>query len=350
MLRRRLSAVLLPAVALGLSLGTATPAIAADSSSVTTAATKSTTSVTMPAGGPFSPGTAWRLDVRKAPLNSNSAAMVKNVASQTAKLYGGTAAFNVTQYNTSFYTVSSSTKRVNVKWQNCQGKSSTPQGLSGDGGHFNQVPIPADAVPAKGTDGQLTIFSPSTDQLWEFWKAKKVSGGWQACWGGRIDKVSTSNGAFPGTFGASASGLSLAGGTIGIKDVQSGSIEHAIALHLPKPGKGYSYPAKRGDGWDTSSAKVPEGTRLRLDPSVDVNSLGLHPIAKMIAKAAQKYGFIVTDTSGCTSVVAESPSAAMAATGSNPWEPLMGGTPQYSIMANFPWAKLQAVQSGYGKP
>ncbi|WP_432511344.1 DUF4124 domain-containing protein [Kineococcus sp. SYSU DK001] len=344
---RRLSAVLLPA-ALALTLGTATPAIAADSASVTEAAT-TTSSVTMPAGGPFSTASEWRRDIRTAPLHPNSAAMVKNVATQTANLYGGTAAFNVTKYNTSFYTVPAGQKRVDVKWTDCQGKGWTPAGLLGPGGQFVQVPIPADAVPATGTDGQLTIFSPSTDQLWEFWKAKKVGSTWSACWGGRIDGVSTSRGGFSGTFGASASGLALSGGTIGIKDVQSGSIQHAVALHLPKPGKGYTYPATRGDGWDTSSAAVPEGTRLRLNPSVDVDALNLHPIAKMVAKAAQKYGFIVTDTSGCTSVVAESPAASIARTGTNPWTSMMAGTPQFSIMANFPWGKLQALPKDYGK-
>ncbi|MEZ0491241.1 DUF4124 domain-containing protein [Kineococcus sp. TBRC 1896] len=350
MLRRRLSAALLPA-ALALTVGTATPAIAADSRSVTAASTTTATnSVTMPAGSPFGTASAWRQDIRKAPLDPRSAAMVKNVAAQTAKLYGGVAAFNVTKYNTSFYTVPAGQKRIDLKWNDCQGKGKTPAGLFGTGGQFVQVPIPADAVPASGTDGQLTVFSPSTDQLWEFWKAKKVKGTWQACWGGRIDQVSTNRGGFGGTFGASASGLALSGGTIGIEDVKSGSIQHAVALHLPKPGRGHSYPATRGDGWDTSAAAVPEGTRLRLDPSVDVDGLNLHPIAKMVAKAAQKYGFIVTDASGCTSVVAESPAASIARTGTDPWPSLMGGTPQYSIMANFPWGKLQALPKNHGKP
>jgi hypothetical protein len=348
---RRLPATLLATVAVAtVSLGAATQAIAATPASVTSSTSTTSAAVTMPVGGPFSAGTAWRLDVRQAPLNGNSAAMVKNVAAQTASLYGGVAAFNVYKYNTSFYTVASTQKRVNVKWTNCQNMSFTPTGLLGTGGQFTQVPIPADAVPAGGTDGHLAVYSPSSDQLWEFWKAKKVDGSWQACWGGRIDKVSTSQGAFSGNFGASASGLSVAGGTVGIREAQAGSINHAVALALPKPGKGYSYPAKRGDGWDTSAARVPEGTRLRLDPSVDVDSLHLHPIAAMVAKAAQKYGFIVTDTSGATAVAAESPAPSVAANGVDPWKGLMAGTPQYAIMAKFPWGKLQALPKDYGKP
>jgi len=207
-------------------------------------------------------------------------------------------------------------------------------------------------VAAAGTDGQLSIYSPQTDQLWEFWIAKKVGGTWSACWGGRLDGVSHSQGFFPDTFGASASGLALTGGTIGIEDVRSGSIQHALALHLPNTGiwNEFSYPAQRSDGNDTSAGRVPEGTRLRLDPSIDVSKLNLTPIAAMVAKAAQTYGFIVTDRAGCTAVVAESPAAVVAATGVDPWKALMGSTPDYAIMKGFPWASLQALPKDYGKP
>ncbi|WP_345712001.1 NPCBM/NEW2 domain-containing protein, partial [Kineococcus glutinatus] len=327
------------------------PGVAAQATTGTGTAIAPVTSAQMPAGGVFSPGTAWRKDVRSAPVHENSPAMVQNVTDQVAKYYGGVAAFNAYSYSTSVYTVPANQPRVDVRWSNCQGWSWTPKDLLGPGGQFNQVPIPADAVPAKGTDSQLTIYSPSTDQLWEFWIAKQVDGQWSACWGGRIDGVSHSQGQFPGTFGASASGLAIAGGTIGIKDVQSGVIDHAIALHLPAPGTHteVSWPATRSDGFDTSAGRVPEGTRLRLDPSLNVDALALHPIAKMVAKAAQKYGFVVTDTAGCVAVIAESPAAAIAATGVDPWKALMGATPDYAVMKNFPWAKLQALPADHGR-
>ncbi|WP_432544288.1 NPCBM/NEW2 domain-containing protein [Kineococcus sp. SYSU DK002] len=351
---RRLPAALVAVTSavVALTAGASEQAIAAPAASVTAATSGSVISPMMPAGGVFTAGTAWKLDVRKAPLHANSAGMVKNVAAQTAAQYSGMAAFNAYQYSTSVYTVSASTPKVDVKWNNCQGKSWTPAGLLGPGGQFTQVPIPADAVPAKGSDSQLTIYSPSTDQLWEFWVAKKVDGTWSACWGGRIDGVSYSQGYFHDGFGASASGLAMAGGTIGIKDVQSGVIDHALALHIPAPGtwKEFSYPAQRSDGYDTSTNRVPEGTRLRLDPSIDVDSLNMHPVAKMVAKAAQKYGFIVTDKAGCTAVVAESPAAAIAATGVDPWKALLGSTPSYAVMKNFPWGKLQALPKDFGKP
>ncbi|WP_205706560.1 NPCBM/NEW2 domain-containing protein, partial [Kineococcus vitellinus] len=353
MIRKRLTAALLITTACAVPVtGTGTAAAVTASSATSSTVAPSAVEIGMPAGGVFTSGTAWKLDVSSAPLHANSAGMVSNVAQQTAAQYDGVAAFNAYQYSTSFYTVPADQPRVDVQWNNCQGKASTPPGLLGEGGQFTQVPIPADAVPAKGTDSQLTIYSPATDQLWEFWVTKKVDGAWSACWGGRIDEVSKSHGYFAGSFGASASGLALAGGTIGIEDVQSGVIDHALALHLQAPGRAdeFSYPAQRSDGFDTSENRVPEGTRLRLDPSIDVDALKMHPIAKMVAKAAQKYGFIVTDKAGCTAVVAESPAAAIATTGVDPWKALMGSTPSYSIMKGFPWASLQALPKDHGKP
>ena len=311
-----------------------------------------------PRGTAFSTASAWRQDISTAPVNPNSTAMTSNLAGQVAKYYGGVAAANITQYNTSVYTVTASTAKVDVRWDNCQKKAYTPKGLLGEGGQFTQVPIPDTAVPATGNDAQLTVYSPATDQLWEFWKAKRVDGSWQACWGGRIDNVSTSYGYFQNGFGASASGLAISGGAIGIAEAQAGQIDNAMSLAIPDLmyWKTFSWPAQRSDGNSTTADAIPTGTRFRLDPTLDVDSLKLHPLAKMIAKAAQKYGFVVTDKSGAVAVSFESSAAVKADTGVDPWDNLRKPTPTgkitptYLIMQNFPWDKLQALPMDYGKP
>ncbi|MFI7589579.1 DUF4124 domain-containing protein [Spongisporangium articulatum] len=310
--------------------------------------------VTVPAprAGPFTAASVWKKNIAKAPLAAGSKAMARNLNGQVTDRYGGVAAFNVTQYNASFYGVSKDQPRTTIAWDDCQGKGSVPQGLYGPGGQFVGVPIPSSAVPSAGTDRSLVIYQKSTDTMWDFWRIANRADGWHACWGGRIDKVSTSKGFFTGSFGASASGLSLIGGAVGIKEAQAGRIDHALALAIPNPAvhTRVSWPAQRSDGFDTSPAAIPEGTRLRLDPRVKVSTLKLHPIAKMIARAAQKYGFIVTDKSGAVAVVTESGAGVQARTGTNPWNALMQGTPDYLIMKNFPWDKLQALPKNYGKP
>jgi hypothetical protein len=315
--------------------------------STATSATPSTPDI-----GPFGVTSVWRTSVAAAPLAANSAVLVADLASQVAVRYGGIAAFNVWQYNTSLSTAAAGTPVADVVWDNCQGKTSVPPGLVGPGGQFAAVPIPVDAVPAAGSDAELTVYSPSTDQLWEFWKAVHRADGWHACWGGRIDHVSTSPGFFTGGFGASASGLAVAGGMVSLADVRRGSIDHALTLAVvdAAPWNVVSWPAQRSDGSPGSTSLIAEGTRFRLDPSVNVDALALTPVAKMVAKAAQQYGFIVTDKAGAVSVIAESGDGAKAKTGINPWTAIMGSTPSYLMMRNFPWDKLQALPQNYGKP
>jgi hypothetical protein len=336
----------------------AKPPVTAPVKTAVTTGTKTTATVTSgsdvgaPAAGPFGAGSVWRASIATAPLATDSPVLVADLASQVATRYGGIAAFNVWQYNTSFYTAVASTPIADVGWDNCQGKTYVPVGLVGPGGQFSAVPIPANAIPAAGADAELTVYSPATDQLWEFWKASHRADGWHACWGGRVDHVSTNPGFFTGGFGASASGLATAGGMVSIADVRRGSIDHAMVLAVTDaaPWRIVSWPAQRSDGSASSLSRIAEGTRFRLDPSINVDALPLTPVAKMIAKAAQKYGFIVTDKAGAVSVIAESGAGIQAATGVNPWTAIMGSTPSYLMMRNFPWDKLQALPQNYGKP
>jgi hypothetical protein len=304
----------------------------------------------LPEDYPFSADSVWRQDISDAPLADNSAEQVARVAQQVADHYDGVAAFNVNRFQVSFYTVGPDQPRVDVHWTDCQKKGYTPQGLKGEDGQFSDVPIPDDAVPAVGTDGQLTIYSPDSDQLWEFWKAERTEDGWQACWGGRIDDASTSRGYFRNGFGAAGTGLALSGGMVWVDDAEAGVIDHALSLQLidARHWKTFSWPAQRSDGQDRDPDAVQEGTRLRLDPSVDVDALDLNPVAAMIAKAAQTYGFIVTDRAGSVSITAEA--GQETAGEADPWPALLGGTKSWDVMQDFPWDRLQALPRNYGKP
>ncbi|BEP13602.1 hypothetical protein acdb102_19130 [Acidothermaceae bacterium B102] len=304
-----------------------------------------------PAGGVFSAKSFWRQSLVSAPVAANSKAMVAALAADVAAHFGGVAGLNVWQFNASVYTVGGALPRVNVKWDNCQGKSGTPAGLVGPHGQFTQVPIPAKAVPATGTDSELSVYSPSTDQLWEFWHAHHKADGWHACWGGRIDGVSTSPGYFLNGFGVSASAIAVAE-PVSINDVRSGVINHAVPIAITNPAawSRFSWPAQRSDGGDYSANAIPEGTRLRLPSSLRIDSLPLTPLGKMIARAAQKYGLVVVDHAGAVAVIAESGNGVQAVTGKNPWDNLLGGVHAYAQLKNFPWAQLQAVRHNYGQP
>jgi hypothetical protein len=212
------------------------------------------------------------------------------------------------------------------------------------------VPIPAGARPTAGTDRTLVVWQPSTDTAWELWQARQVprdplpwpdrTPGWHAVWGARVDHVSRASGVAPAPFGASASGLSVLGGLIRIHELRRGDIDHAIGLSIPQPKGGeFVPPANRTDGRHPE-APIPEGTRFRLDPSLDLGALHLPPVTMAIAVAAQRHGLILRDTAGAVVVYAEDPTP----TGSNPYRRLFGGLTPGELMRRFPWDRLQVIR------
>lgn len=301
----------------------------------------------------LSPKAFYTQSIRKAPLASNSAAMAALLAKDVADNWGGVAAVNAYQYNTSFYTVPAKQPTVDVAFHDCQRKGYVPTGLFDGPKYFKNVPVPASVVPAVGTDGEVTIYDPAADKIWEFWQmSKTVNGGWRACWGGRLDNVSTSTQvAFPSPYGASASGLVMAPGMITMEEFRAGRIEHAMYLAIlrPRAWPHFSWPANRTDGGNPDPNALMEGQRLRLDPTLDVSTLGLTPVGEMVARAAQEYGFVVSDGAGAVAVVTESGDAQKALTGKNPWDRLLGG-PSYQALAKFPWDRMQVLPKDYGRP
>jgi hypothetical protein len=213
------------------------------------------------------------------------------------------------------------------------------------------VPIPADARPAGGRDAHMTIYQPSTDRLWEFWHAGKQEDGWHAEWGGVMGKVSRSPGyytdrAYPGArpdWGSTATSLPIVGGTILISELRSGAIPHALALDVPYPRQGvFAWPAQRSDGRGGPET-LPEGARLRVDPRLDLSHIEMHPVARMLAEAAQRYGIVVRDgTHHATAFYAEDP----APTGSDPYRGaggFFGGEYPSEVLEDFPWDHLQVL-------
>lgn len=300
-------------------------------------------------GYPFSEDSLWRTDVSDAPLHERSDAMRAHFVESFADKYGGIASLNAFEYNNSYYVVDADTPTAPVKFHDCQDKGSEPRDWAEE---FAAVPIPEDAVPAAGRDAALSIYSPSSDQLWEFWRAEQRDDGWYACWGGRLDDVSDSEGVFEGNWGSTATGIANSAGMVRIADVRAGSIEHAVSIAIPAPAtwKSYSWPAQRSDGWSDNPDALPEGIRLRIDPDVDVEALDLHPVAEMIALAGQEYGFVVTDRADTLSVTTESGTPEEVETGTDPWETFLDGTPRYEVLDGIPWHEVEVLPMDYGEP
>ncbi len=258
---------------------------------------------------------------------------------------------NTGQFSTPVYTVSRRRKTVRVRLDTAYSPLQRA---------WEAVPIPSGARAAAGSDQHLVVWQPSTDTMWEFWHLRREADGWHARWGGRMTRVSRNPGYYDikrpisrGDAGSGATGSSipLLAGLIRGSEMERGSIRHALAVALPetRPSE-WVWPAQRTDGfyWTSGVPRIPEGARFRLDPRLDVDSLGLSRPATLIARAIQRYGMVVRDKSGAVSFYAEDPLTA----GPRLNELFTGRPPAQSKLVylseagGFPWQHLQLLSLG----
>jgi len=292
----------------------------------------------------FAPTSFWNTPLAtRARLDARSKVWVGELRRQLA---GTNPWINTTSYSTPLYTVPRHQPRVKVAVDPRAGSRNAWVSPSLTR-QFAAVPIPAGARPAPGSDGHMVIWQPSTDTMWEFWVARRRDDGWHAIWGGQMTDVSRNPGHFTDGFGATATGLPLAGGLITIDELRRGRIDHALALAIPHTQIWHRFaaPAQRSDGDIDSPNAIPEGARLRLDPRLDIDALGLPRTTRVVAKAIQKYGMIVRDKSGAVSLYAEDP----ARTGRNPYPGIFGMHPD-RLFDRFPWHRLQVIKTEMRRP
>jgi hypothetical protein len=295
----------------------------------------------------FSPSSFWNEALpANAPLDPSSAELVGALDEEVAheqQIKTGPW-INTTHASVPIYTVPSGQATVAVALDNA-----LEPALSAA---WSEVPLPSTAQPAAGSDGDLVVWQPSTDRLWEFWRLVHNANGWSATWGGAMRHVSTNPGvygpeAWPGAqpgWGVSATSLSIAGGLITLEDLQSGQINHALAIAIPDVRAGiYASPANRTDGRSNSPLSLPEGAHLRLGPNLDLAALHLPRLTLMMAEAAQRYGIVIRDYAPNISFVAQDP----VPTGTEPYTGPTGyfeGEQPSQLLATFPWHHLQLLK------
>jgi hypothetical protein len=296
----------------------------------------------------FSSSSFWNKPVSEAPVDPSSAAVMgafDQLVAEEARPGGGGPWINTIKYSVPVYTVPVSQPTVAVQLVDHRPNAALSAAWSA-------VPLPPTAVPAAGTDGTLVVWQPSTDRLWEFHRLVHEGDGWSAAWGGAMQNVSSNIGvygpeAWPGAetwWGASASSLSLVGGLISLEDIERGQIDHALSMSVPDVRAGvYASPAQRSDGTSTDPLSLPEGAHLRLDPHLNLASLHMPKLTRMIAEAAQHYGIFVRDYSKFVTFQAQDPTP----TGTDPYKGpegyFEGKTPR-ELLAFFPWSHLELLK------
>jgi hypothetical protein len=241
-----------------------------------------------------------------APAASDSSALVSSLNQQAHDFYGtatdANVGLNTVTHTPPMYVARSTDPLQDVVSWSCQGHTGYLATMFNE--NMQDINIPVDAVADASDDGGMTIYNADTKQLVELWKARKVDGVWQACWGGRINDADKSMGVFSGTWGMSASGMAMWATTIRASEIAQGRIDHVIGMSIPYTKSTISAPAVRTDGWRTGT-ELSIGQMLRLPASLDIDAMTLSPLAKTIAKAAQEYGIIITDTGGSVAFSAE---------------------------------------------
>lgn len=143
-----------------------------------------------------------------------------------------------------------------------------------------------------------------------------------------MSNVSRSPGIWPSRYGAAATGLPFAPGQILAEELRQGEIRHVLGIAVVEAEeKEYSWPANRSDGWNPEKepTRIPEGLRLRLDPTIDTESLRLRP-------GRPNLWICDLDKGGSVALRAENPKRYTTVGLPSPYPALFGGTPSYRIM------------------
>lgn len=279
----------------------------------------------------FSANSFWNTQVPSyTGLHPDSAALVADVVRQASQ-YGASVVRDGAA--APVYVADAGASTAQVVPYDCG--SGIPPGLAAQ---WQAVPVPFFAVPSSGAAATMVVFQPSSGSVWEFGHMRNISGQWQACTGGKTSTAS--DGVFASPYGISTSGLAALSGQLGLQEIKANEINHAIGLNLLQS-SGLVWPATQAGGGVAGTP--PMGMRFRLDPSVNISSLGLNSVGQAIARAAQTYGFVVWNSAGTVGVTAENPISLTTRGLPDPYASL--GNP----LANFPWDRLQALPADYGQ-
>ena len=321
------------------------------------------------------------------PLDPNSALWVSNLEAQIAYFFG-VASVNIDQFTPPFYIVGPNVPTQQILGVRAWDPTFVDWGKEPLEQQLAAVPIPDNFSVSVGSDAEAMIYQPSTGKYWEVWVCVKTGAQtinsfgqsvdqWQAAWGGRMDNIATNPGHFIPVevivgewnygiynFGTTATGLPFLAYTMSIQEQQAGVINHMLGLSIPQTTQSVFYPpAQRGDGSSPEPTSVPEGIVFRFPANLDLDAIPMEPYALMIAKAVQKHGMVVWDTSGVVGFRAENPGTRYP--GAHPYYGPAGvgggilNCPFYEVnpppscyadsnarLAGFPWGSLQALLAG----
>jgi hypothetical protein len=235
---------------------------------------------------------------------------------------GNNFGINLIRYTVPVYDVDSTTPKFVVKHTKLTKEDktnwATKRDFLGHGAEFDAepIPIPINAIPDSAGDHHMALVDWKNGIVWDMWGCRKLPDGtWQSNTGmkysldgaGVFDgkKLGLVNGESVHFHGPSrASGVPLVAGLIMYDEVMSGEIKHKLACAIRfSAHQEFVYPATWTDGY--TDGGIPEGSVIQLDPKLDLTRFNLLPGEIVVAKALQKYGMVITDVSGGSTLYGE---------------------------------------------
>jgi hypothetical protein len=265
---------------------------------------------------PFADTSPWNTPIEStASVDPDSQAMVDDLAISSQWPFLG---INIKTYSIPLFWTNDSVPTVQV--DSAVGGEGFP-GTNGMNGTA-MVPVPPGAAPDSESDHHMLLVHENRSIAWDFWDASFDGAKWSCglcatsdLAGSGARPIAEGNPTWWTSHGSRACGFPLIAGLIRVEEMEAGEIRHALVLAYPHIRAGlYTPPASTAQatvGTEAIKSRgIPCGGRIQLDPSLNLETLGLTPSGKIIAKALQVYGAYIGDYSGAVNLYADGSPAA----------------------------------------
>ncbi len=153
-----------------------------------------------------------------------------------------------------------------------------------------------------GGDRHSIVVMPESNIVWETWQAKLQTNGWEASNGARFD-LNTNKLRPAGWTSGDAAGFAMFPALVRYDECQRGMVEHAMRVVVKRTRQEYIYPATHWASTNSASfVNIPAmGQRLRLKSSFNIPGDWTSQ-EKAVALGLKKYGAMVADNGGFFSI------------------------------------------------
>jgi hypothetical protein len=170
---------------------------------------------------------------------------------------------------------------------------------------FASLRIPRGAKPMAADDREMTVYDVERGYVAWLYEAvyDATADRWSAS-GGSIAYLGSNGvlGSLPGSDERRNTGShrGLNGAVVAARydEVRAGAIRHALRIGVRGASSGFLWPMSGSDGRSTAPYAPKQGTRMRIDPSLDLARFRLAPDALVLARALQQYGAVIGDSTG----------------------------------------------------